>query len=144
MLSIGLALSGDRQLETDVTQEAFVRAYRRWPDVREMDAPRAWLRRVMINLLIDAHRRTMSERAALDRIPSPTAVAFDDPIAGPWWDAVRELPERQRAAVALHYLDDHSVAEVAEVLGIAEGTVKASLASARRTLAKAIGAEEAG
>jgi len=109
-----------------------------------MDAPGAWLRRVIINLLIDAHRRRASERAALERMASVDEVVFDDPVAGPWWDAVRELPERQRAAVALHYLDDHAVADVAAVLGIAEGTVKASLAKARRTLARTLPAQEVG
>ena len=54
-----------------------------------MDAPGAWLRRVIINLLIDAHRRRASERAALERMASVDEVVFDDPVAGPWWDAVR-------------------------------------------------------
>ena len=52
-----------------------------------------------------------------------------------FWAAVRTLPRRQQAVVALHYLEDRSVADVAQVLGIAEGTVKAHLHKARAALA---------
>ena len=55
-----------------------------------------------------------------------------------------DLPDRQRAVVALYYLDDHSIAEVADVLGIAEGTVKSSLSQARKTLARTLRIEEVG
>jgi RNA polymerase sigma-70 factor (ECF subfamily) len=59
-----------------------------------------------------------------------------DPVSDEWWAAVRALPDRQRAVVVLHYVEDRSVLDVAEVLGIAEGTVKATLSRARRTLAR--------
>ena len=53
-----------------------------------------------------------------------------------FWAAVRALPPRQARAVALYYLEDLSVQQTATVLGCAEGTVKAHLAKARRTLAR--------
>jgi RNA polymerase sigma-70 factor (ECF subfamily) len=56
------------------------------------------------------------------------------------WRAVRALPPRQAQAVALYYVDDRSVAEIAEILRCAEGTVKAHLHKARQKLAEAIGA----
>ena len=52
-----------------------------------------------------------------------------------FWASVRELPERQQAVVVLHYLEDRSVADIAAVLDIAEGTVKAHLHKARAALA---------
>ena len=55
---------------------------------------------------------------------------------------MRALPERQRAAVTLYYLEDLPVAEIAEILGVAAGTVKTSLFMARRSLAASLGAEE--
>ena len=60
---------------------------------------------------------------------------------------MRELPKLQRAVVALHYVDDMSVADVADVLGVSAGTVKTSLMRARTTLAPTLAAhrsEEAG
>lgn len=54
-------------------------------------------------------------------------------------ETLRELPHRQRAAVLLHYVADMSVREVAEVMGVAEGTVKALLAQARRKLRTILG-----
>jgi len=55
------------------------------------------------------------------------------------WDAVRALPDRQRTAISLHYLLDLPYVEVAELMGMAEGTVAATLAAGRRQLAKTLG-----
>ena len=147
VLGLAIAWTGDHQLARDITQETFLRAYRSWPHVSTLEAPRAWLRRVTVNLLIDGHRRRVRERSALERHGAgagASTVTFADPAATAWWDAVRDLPDRQRAAVALYYLDDHSIAEVADVLGIAEGTVKSSLSQARKTLARTLRIEEVG
>ena len=79
------------------------------------------------------------EIARLD--PHPT-VASTEAVDVAFWAAVRALPERQRAAVTLYYVEDLAVAEIAEILGIASGTVKTSLYMARRSLAVTLGAEE--
>ena len=63
---------------------------------------------------------------------------FADPVIDGWWSAVRALPDRQRAAVVLHYLEDRPLTEVALALGIAVGTVKATLSKARTTLARTL------
>jgi RNA polymerase sigma-70 factor (ECF subfamily) len=65
-----------------------------------------------------------------------------DPPAEPdaaLWDAVRALPPRARTAVALRYVADLPEAEIADVMGVARGTVAATLSSARRQLAGALG-----
>ena len=59
-----------------------------------------------------------------------------------FWAAVRALPGRQREAIALYYLADRSVAEIAATLGVAEGTVKGVLFDARRALAAKLGVRE--
>ncbi len=56
-----------------------------------------------------------------------------------FWALVRQLPDRQAAAVALHYLEDRSVAQIADDLGIAEGTVKVHLSRGRAALAESLG-----
>lgn len=140
LIAFALAMTGDRESARDAAQEALLRAYRAWPHVEHLDRPGAWVRRVLVNLVIDGQRRRGRERRALGRIrDEPTVPA--DPESDRFWAAVRTLPERQRAAVALYYVDDLSVADVATVLGIAEGTVKASLAKARANLAATLGLE---
>jgi RNA polymerase sigma-70 factor (ECF subfamily) len=59
-----------------------------------------------------------------------------------FWSLVRRLPDRQAAAVALYYLDDLSVADIADALGCAEGTAKAHLHQARQTLGQQLRDEE--
>jgi RNA polymerase sigma factor (sigma-70 family) len=81
------------------------------------------------------------EQRALQRL-EPTTVADSAPSDDEFWSAVRELPERQRAVVALRYIEDLPIAAIAGVLEISEGTVKTLSFRARRTLARVLGAEE--
>ncbi len=60
------------------------------------------------------------------------------------WDAVRRLPRVQREVVVLHYQSDLAVAEIAEILGIRDGTVKSRLHYARKALAKWLGDDAEG
>jgi RNA polymerase sigma-70 factor (ECF subfamily) len=71
-----------------------------------------------------------------------TVVAPLDERDAEYWRAVRSLPLRQAQAVALHYLFDLSVVDVADTLGISEGTVKAHLHKARAALAKKLSLPE--
>lgn len=138
VVALGMAITGSSELAKDLAQEAFLRAYRDWERLSSYDRPEQWVRRVAVNLAMDDHRRRRTARRAVERIP-PSPPLVPDLVADEWWHVVRELPERQRAAVALHYLDDLPVVEVARLLGVTDGTVKASLAHARATLAKRLG-----
>ncbi|MGE0000359.1 MAG: sigma-70 family RNA polymerase sigma factor [Ilumatobacteraceae bacterium] len=138
LVAIGSAMTGDHDTACELAQEALVRCLRNWARVSTMDVPGAWARRVLINLAIDAHRARGRARRVAARTRIEEAAGFDDPVIDGWWTAVRALPDRQRAAVVLHYVEDRPVHEVASILGIAEGTVKASLAKARTTLARAL------
>lgn len=135
VVALGIAMVGDREVAVDLAQEAFLRAYRDWERVSAYDAPAAWVRRVLVNLANDRGRRSLSERRALARLDARHATYEDpEPFDEAWRSVVQQLPPRQRAVVALYYLDDSSVAEIAEVLRLREGTVKATLANARATL----------
>ena len=59
-----------------------------------------------------------------------------------FWDAVRSLPRRQSQVVALHYVEDLSVSDIADVLEMAPGTVKKHLHDGRKSLARRLRAEE--
>ena len=137
LVTLARGLIGDHDAACDLAQEALLRCHTSWDRVSTLDVPGAWVRRVVINLARDAHRSQRRRfRARAIRPFAPTLL--NDPVIDGWWTAVRQLPERQRAVVALHYLEDLSVLDVANVLGIAEGTVKATLAQARQTLARTI------
>ena len=131
-------ICGDPALAEDSVQEAFARVCIKWKRVSTYDDPAAWVRRVALNLAQD-HRRHLVRRARLlvrlDRQAeagsTSTAAADRDPRL---WAAVRELPSRQRTALALYYLADLRVAEVAVAMGISEGTVKRHLDRAREAL----------
>ncbi len=143
LIALATSMTGSRDLGADLAHEALARAYRDWRAVGSLERPGAWLRRVVINLAIDAHRRRARETVALARLdPHPIMDASEAVDAAAFWAAVRALPERQRAAVTLYYIEDLAVAEIADILGVATGTVKTSLFMARRSLAVTLGAEE--
>lgn len=147
IVGILTAVTGSRVLAEELAQEAMFRAHQRWDRISRYDDPPAWLRRVALNLAFNARARRRNERRALERIAGQRAVSEavltrDD---GPddFWTLVRTLPHRQAAAVALHYLEDRPVAEVAAILGCAEGTAKAHLHKGRRNLARLLSLPEA-
>lgn len=140
--------AGDRTTGEDVAQEAFTRAHQRWDDVGSLDRPGAWVRRVAINLALDRRRRIGAEARALLRIgarrqshspglhsPGIDARHGDSEV----WAAVDRLPPRQRAVVALHYHDDLSVAEIADVLDCSVSAATSNLHKARTRLATLLG-----
>lgn len=139
LIAMALALCPGREAAHDLAQEALVRTYLAWPKVSRLDRPGAWTRRVLLNLVVDSARRRhtelrLSDRLAREHRTSPDAYAHAESYAS-FWSAVRDLPKRQRWAIVLHYVDDLSVCDVAAVLNVAPGTVKASLWQARRKLA---------
>src|SRR5262245_10209430 len=144
MVALGTSLTGSREVGHDLAHEAMLRAYRAWSKVGTLDRPGAWIRRVLINLAIDHGRRRNRERRALTRLTPAPPLEHSDPTSARFWAAVRALPERQRAAIALHYLDDLSIDEIAEILDVTAGTIKTSLFKARHSLAVSLRAEEVG
>jgi RNA polymerase sigma factor (sigma-70 family) len=123
VVELAYALSGNRAGAEDIAQEAFLRAHRDWQRVGRYQHPGAWVRRVAANLATSALRRRLIEARALARVWAREEPALAElPVSGAdFWRAVRSLPRRQDQAVALHYLEDLPVADIARVLGCAEG-----------------------
>lgn len=114
----------------DLTQQAFVKLYAAWGRVRPETA-QAYTHRTVVNLCLTHLRRRRPESPTAE-LPETAAVPDGEPLdVGA---ALAVLPARQRAIVALRFLDDLSVADVAAVLGIAEGTVKSQTSRALATL----------
>lgn len=134
LVSLGVAMTGRRDVAADLAQETMLRAHRRWADVVGYEAPAAWCRKVMTNLLIDHHRRATAERTAIERLRVEPDHAAASPAVERWGELVAALPGRQRIIVTMYYADDRSVDDIAVALGVSTGAVKASLFKARRTL----------
>jgi RNA polymerase sigma-70 factor, ECF subfamily len=129
----------------DVAQEALLRAYRRFRHLRERDRFRAWLVRIAFRLALDrvrnAKRREMRETMwARPERSAPVASAED--LAVRWQfeeqleQALGELPEKLRLVLLLSAMQDHTLEEVAGMLGVPIGTVKSRLFFARKKLAE--------
>jgi RNA polymerase sigma factor (sigma-70 family) len=126
---------------SDAYQETLVAALRAWPPAHDGNL-KGWLFTV-------AHRKVIDHVRARDRRPLPVGAVPERTTAagapgeidgdGDVWDALRALPDKQRAAVALRHGDDWAYADIASVLGISEAAarqnVKAGLDRLREVLA---------
>ena len=138
LLTLAVALVGDREVARELVQESLLRAFNSWPKVARLERPGGWTRLVLVNLCVDLQRRRGRERRALERSIPVSTFESSDLSSAMFWESVRRLPRLQRSVVALHYVDDMSVMEVAEVLGVSSGSVKTSLSRARASLAPAL------
>jgi RNA polymerase sigma-70 factor (ECF subfamily) len=132
-----------RQDAEDVAQEALVKAYRSFSQLRDRDRFRAWLVRMTWRLALDRRRgdrrREVRDTAsALTRQVTSPATATDGLLAreraAQLWSAIDALPEKLRVAVVLANIEGHDVGEVARLLALPEGTVKSRLFLARQRL----------
>lgn len=125
----------------DVAQEAMLVAMRRWPEVGRFDRPELWVRRTCANLAVSQFRRKLIEIRAVARLGPRHQAPVPEPVDEGVWSLVRRLPRRQAQVVALHYVLDLSVADIATTLGCSTGTIKVHLSRARETLRQALGDE---
>ena len=108
--------------------------------LRARGAVRAWLLKIAVNCAYEQRRR--DSRVIYTDELEPLAGGAEDALPGGLWDAVLHLPEEQRAAVTLYYYEDLPVAEIARVLGVAQGTVKSRLGRARQRLKEQLQEED--
>lgn len=124
----------------DHAQEAMLVAFRRWREVSQLADPAMWVRRVCVNIATSGVRRRAAEARALLRLGRRREIRSDPvPSDEDFWAAVRALPRRQAQVVALYYLFDLAIADVAATLNISEGSVKTHLSRARVSLAVVLG-----
>lgn len=134
VLAVCIALTGVPDEASEATDEAFVRALERWPMVGGMVSPGGWVQVVALNHLRRHLRRRSRERRLLQASRGAPGVAGNQVPDSDLWAAVAGLPRRQRTAVVLRYVHDLPETAIAEVMGIARGTVASTLAAATRAL----------
>jgi RNA polymerase sigma-70 factor (sigma-E family) len=125
-------VAGDPHSAEDLLQDSLVRVLPRWDGLREGAAADAYVRRTITRQYVSWQRQPWRRDEVVsadladagpptDPVPVPVADA-----SGRLWDLVLGLPPQQRAAVALRYYEQLSVAETAAVLGCSPGTVKSN------------------
>lgn len=135
-----LLASVGRQQADDCFQETFLAALRAYPRLRRDSNHRAWVLTIARNKAIDAQRA--GSRGAIPTEDLPEVAAAEPPVQGgsldgEIWANVRELPERQRAAVLLRFVGDLAHREVASALGCSEEAARRSLHEGMSKLRKA-------
>ena len=125
------SVTGSVESACDVVQEAFARALRDQDGFRGESSLEAWVWRIA---------STGSRELVLEEVPE---VAFVDESRDlTLADAVRDLPPQRRLAIFLRYFADLSYADIGEVIGVAEGTVAATLSQAHQQLAGELSTNE--
>ena len=128
-------VGGDLAAAEEATQEAFAQAWVSWSRISRYDNPGAWVRRVAINKLRNAHRSRLRGEAAVERMTSEVS-SVSSP-AEPESDlmvGLQGLPHKQRLCAVLFYMDGLNTAEVAQIMGISQGSVSQHLNRARTAL----------
>jgi RNA polymerase sigma-70 factor (sigma-E family) len=131
LLRTAYLVVGDLDEAEDLVQECFIAVARRWPRVRSMDHPRAYARRVLMNLALDGSARRSRRSLELE----PSAELVDDrsvheltavDTRSELVQALATLPPRQRAVLVLRYFEDLSETQTAAALECSVGTVKST------------------
>lgn len=131
-----LTSRGNRDVAEDATSDAFVTALVRWERVSKMSSPVGWTIQVAKNRVRANHRAQLRRIARERRHHRENPNYVDDGHFGSSdiWDAVGRLTDRQRDALVLRYIHGASQAEAAGSMGVAPGTVAATLHQARKRL----------
>lgn len=153
---IALGLVGNREDAMDLSQEAFVRAYRNIKDVKPGRKFFPWFYQILKNLCIShlrkrRYRRASSlnsegcpELASTDDCFSPEVVARRNEIKDKVWQAIGKLDEKHREVIILRHFKNMSYDQIAEALFCNKGTVTSRLYYARKRLEELLGTGKGG
>jgi RNA polymerase sigma-70 factor (sigma-E family) len=138
------AMTGDPAEAQDAAQEAYVRAWQRWPTISGYDDPEAWVRTVGYRLCLNRWRKARNRIVAYRRYGADPAARPPSEDTVVLVRALKRLPAPEREAITLHHLLDLTVADVAAQTGVPASTIKARLVRGRRTLAALLGRDLSG
>lgn len=145
---IAYVVGGSFEAE-DAVQEAFIKAYRALDGFRKGAAFRPWLLRIVANEARNRRRaagrrerlalRVTDERPSGDAAPSPEVASLQEEERAILMEAINQLREEDRLVIAYRFFLELSEQEMAEILGVARGTVKSRLSRALERLRASVG-----
>jgi RNA polymerase sigma-70 factor (ECF subfamily) len=144
-----LRMVRDPELAADLTQDAFVKAYRNYDTLEKPENARAWLYQIAHRVALDEIRRRKIIRflpwsgESRGAVPSAEHTVMDLRLSGDLQRALDRIPERQRAALLLAELHDLTGLELAAALGVSHVAARALLTRARESLRQALAVERA-
>jgi RNA polymerase sigma-70 factor (ECF subfamily) len=144
-----LRMLRDAELAADLTQDAFIKAYRNYETLEKPDNARAWLYQIAHRVALDEIRRRKIIRflpwtgESPGSAPSAERLVMDAHLSGDMERALARIPERQRAALLLAELHDLTGVELATALGVSHVAARALLTRARESLRQALATERA-
>jgi RNA polymerase sigma-70 factor (sigma-E family) len=136
LLRLAYTLTGNTADAEDVVQEALARALPRWGRISAVDDVDAYVRRMVVNAHTSWWRKFRRREAPVaelrDSVSEGPGTGFDDHRR--LWLACQALPEPQRTAVVLRYYEQLEYAEIAELTGVREGSVRSRVSRGLATL----------
>lgn len=134
LLGLARVLTGNDHDAWDLTQDCLVQVGSRWSRIDSSGNPSAYARTTMVRLNINRSRRFRREWL-MGTVPDQAVeISFERGLASGLKVALQALPPRQRAVIALRYLEDQSVTSIATAMGCSEGTVKSQISRGLSTI----------
>jgi RNA polymerase sigma-70 factor (sigma-E family) len=132
LLRSAYLLTGNMADAEDLVQSALAKTYQAWDRIEDRAALDGYVRRAMVNTHISWWRQRKVDEFPTDEIPDQPVAdrSGDSELHDTLQRAIDKLPQRMRAAVVLRYYEDMTEAQVADVLGVSQGTVKSTVSRA--------------
>ena len=132
LLRSAYLMTGNLADAEDLVQSALAKTYQAWDRIEDRRALDGYVRRAMVNTHISWWRRRRVDEYPTDDIPDQPAddTSHNSELHDTLQRAIDRLPQRMRAAVVLRYFEDMTEAEVADILGVSQGTVKSTVSRA--------------
>jgi RNA polymerase sigma-70 factor (ECF subfamily) len=140
MFGLCLKYSRNKQEAEDNLQDAFITIFDKIDQFRFQGSFEGWMKRIVINTTLQTYRQKNVLNLVEDNLPEEVEVEVDDNTISLDYllKIIQELPERYRMVFNLYVLDGYSHKEIADLLGIVEGTSKSNLSRARLILKEKI------
>lgn len=131
-----LSLCGDTALADDIAQDALVNAYVASASFRGAARFSTWLFRIAYNCYIDHCRKARPENVPVEEALNLAGADTADQSFRyqQLYQALKKLPDKEKAAIALFYFEDKSIKEISAILNMPQGTVKYQLSMGRNHL----------